>query len=169
MPDAPGDTLLPEPVLVSACLVGRRCRYDGVHNRDLVLEESLAAEGLEAVPFCPEEAGGLGTPRPPAWIGAEGAAAVLDGRARMVRDDGVDVTQGFLRGAREALDVCRRRGITRAFLKERSPSCGCAATHVAGELRAGPGVTTELLTRHGVVCTGVEGRRIGEAQVGPRP
>lgn len=169
MPDPLGITVIREPVLVSACLVGRRCRYDGVHNRDLVLEESLAARGLEAVPFCPEEAGGLGTPRPPAWIGAEGAAAVLDGRARMVRDDGVDVTQGFLRGAREALQLCQRRGIVRAFLKERSPSCGCAATHIAGEVRPGPGVTTELLTRHGVVCTGVEGRRAGEARVEARP
>jgi uncharacterized protein YbbK (DUF523 family) len=81
----------------------------------------------------------------------------------MVRDDGVDVTQGFLRGARGALELCRRRGIQRAFLKERSPSCGCTATHVAGELRAGPGVTTELLTRNGVICTGVEGRRTGES------
>jgi uncharacterized protein YbbK (DUF523 family) len=169
MRDDPGDAPCRESVLVSACLVGRRCRYDGVHNRDLALEESLAAEGLEAVAYCPEEAGGLGTPRPAAWIETDGAAAVLDGRARMVRDDGVDVTQGFLRGARGALALCRARGITRAFLKERSPSCGCAATHVAGRVLGGPGVTTELLTRHGVQCIGVEGRRTGEAEVGPRP
>jgi len=169
MSDAPGDGLTREPVLVSACLVGRRCRYDGVHNRDLALEASLAAEGLAAVPFCPEEAGGLGTPRPPAWIGSGSAAAVIDGHARMLRDDGVDVTEGFLRGAREALALCHRRGITRAFLKERSPSCGCAATHVAGAVQAGPGVTTELLRRSGVACTGVEGRRAAATQVGPRP
>jgi len=149
----------PEPVLVSACLLGRRCRYDGVHNRDRVLEEELAAAGQVAVPFCPEEAGGLGTPRPPAWIEREGAEAVLDGRARLVTDAGRDVTEAFLRGARGALELCQRRGIVRAYLKERSPSCGCAATHVAGALVAGPGVTAALLARHGVACVGVEGRR----------
>jgi uncharacterized protein YbbK (DUF523 family) len=148
-----------EPVLVSACLVGRRCRYDGVHQRDLVLEDELAARGLEPVPFCPEEAGGLGTPRPPAWIGAAGAEAVLDGAAGVEAEGGRDVTLGFLRGAREALALCARHGIARAFLKERSPSCGCATTHVAGVVREGPGVTTALLRRHGVVCEGVEGRR----------
>ncbi|MEZ6014628.1 MAG: DUF523 domain-containing protein [Planctomycetota bacterium] len=150
---------------MSACLLGRRCRYDGIHNRDRALEDELAAGGYEVVAFCPEEAGGLGTPRPPAWISAppagvtDAASAVLDGRATLVRDDGSDVTAGFLRGARGALDLCARQGITRAFLKERSPSCGCAATHVAGALTAGPGVTTALLRRHGIECTGVEGRR----------
>ena len=155
----PGDEARPEPVLVSACLLGRRCRYDGVHNRDGVLEDTLAAAGLAPVAFCPEEAGGLGTPRPPAWIEAGGAEAVLDGAARVVRDDGVDVTAGFVRGAEGALAVCLARGIRRAFLKERSPSCGCAATHVGGTLVPGPGVTAALLRRHGVVCEGVEGRR----------
>jgi uncharacterized protein YbbK (DUF523 family) len=152
---APG----PEPVLVSACLLGRRCRYDGVHNRDRVLEDDLAARGLVAVPHCPEEAGGLGTPRPPAWITAGGGDAVLDGAASIVREDGVEVTAGFLRGARAALEVCARHGIRRAFLKERSPSCGCAATHVDGRVVAEPGVTAALLRRHGIECTGVEGRR----------
>lgn len=157
-PDPPAPAL---PVLVSACLLGRRCRYDGVHNRDRVLEDALAAEGLVPVPFCPEEAGGLGTPRPAAWIESLDAEAVLDGRARMVRDDGSDVTEGFLRGARGALEHCRRHGVTRAFLKERSPSCGCAATHVAGATVSGPGVTTALLRRHGIECEGVAGRRGG--------
>jgi uncharacterized protein YbbK (DUF523 family) len=58
------------PVLVSACLLGRRCRYDGDANTDRVLEAQLAAGGLRAVPFCPEELGGLGTPRPPGRAGA---------------------------------------------------------------------------------------------------
>ena len=113
------------PVLVSACLLGRRCRYDGRSNPDGPLQRALAAEGLEAVPYCPEEEGGLGTPRPPAWIEAGGAGAVLDGAGRVVTEAGEDVSEGFLAGARGALETCRARGITRAFLKERSPSCGC--------------------------------------------
>lgn len=148
-----------EPVLVSACLLGRRCRYDGRENRDGVLERELAARGLEAVPCCPEEEGGLGTPRPPAWIERESAAAVLDGRDRVVTDEGVDASEGFLRGARIALERCREHGIRRAFLKERSPSCGVRNTHARGELVEGPGVTAELLQRNGIEVEGVEGRR----------
>jgi len=146
-----------ELVLVSACLLGRECRYDGRANRDAALERELAARGCRPVPFCPEEHGELGTPRPPAWIEREGAAAVCDGRDRLVTGAGRDVTEPFLKGARGAVDVCRELGIKRAFLKERSPSCGVCNTHVGGKLVEGPGVTTELLRRAGVETTGVEG------------
>ena len=156
---APPDGPPGEPVLVSACLLGRSCRYDGRHNRDRVLEEELAARGLEALPFCPEEHGGLPTPRPAAWISAGTAGDVLDGRARVVTREGVEATAAFVAGAQGALELCRSRGVRHAFLKERSPSCGVASTHVAGEQRAGPGVTAELLRRHGIAVEGVEGRR----------
>jgi uncharacterized protein YbbK (DUF523 family) len=148
-----------EPVLVSACLLGRACRYDGRHNRDLRLEDELERRGMRAVPICPEEEGGLGTPRPAAWIGSSGAQAVLDGREQVVTDSGRDVTANFVHGARAALEACRSHGIARAFLKERSPSCGVTHTHAAGELVEGPGVTAALLARHGVIVEGVEGRR----------
>ena len=148
-----------EPVLVSACLLGRSCRYDGRHNDDAELARRLAHEGLRPVPFCPEQHGGLGTPRPPAWIESDGAAAVLDGTARMLTDAGADVTAGFLAGARGALDACRAHGIRRAFLKERSPSCGVRSTHVGGALVEGPGVTAELLSRAAIEVEGIEGRR----------
>ena len=144
--------------LVSACLLGRECTYKATHNGDGILRDELAAEGIEAIPFCPEEHGGLGTPRLPADLTAS-ADDVLDGRGTVVTDAGDDVTEGFLRGARGALETCARLGLKRAYLKERSPSCGCAATHVAGEVVDGPGVTAALLRRHGVECTGVEGRR----------
>lgn len=147
-----------EPVLVSACLLGCACRYDGRHNADGALERRLAAEGATPIPFCPEEHGGLGTPRPPAWIEARDAAAVLAGRARVVTDAGADVSAAFLRGAQGALERCRALGIRRAFLKERSPSCGVAATHVDDALVRGPGVTAELLRRSGIEVEGVEGR-----------
>jgi len=147
------------PVLVSACLLGRECRYDGSQNRDRALERELAAGGMRAVPFCPEEHGGLGTPRPAAWIEREGAAAVLDGRDRVVTDAGVDVTARFVKGAKGALATCREHGILLAFLKERSPSCGSCNTHVGRALANGPGVTTELLRRNGIEVRPVEGRR----------
>ncbi|MCK6444930.1 MAG: DUF523 domain-containing protein [Planctomycetes bacterium] len=149
----------PEKVLVSACLLGCECRYDARHNRDRVLERELGEQGLEPVPFCPEERGGLSTPRPPAWIERTGAAAVLDGSERVLTDAGRDVTDAFVDGARGALETCKVHAIRRAFLKERSPSCGVRQTHADGRLVDGPGVTAELLRRHGIAVTGVEGRR----------
>ena len=148
-----------EPVLVSACLLGRACRYDGRHNRDAALERELAAQGLAAILFCPEEHGELGTPRPAAWIESRDAAAVLDGKSRVVTHEGRDVTAEFLRGAQGARDTCKVHAIRLALLKERSPSCGVATTHVAGALTSGRGVTSELLHRHGIEVRGIEGRR----------
>jgi uncharacterized protein YbbK (DUF523 family) len=147
------------PVLVSACLLGRECRYDGSQNRDRALERELEAQSLRAVPFCPEEHGGLGTPRPSAWIEREGAEAVLDGRGRVLTESGADVTAQFLKGAEGALETCRAQGIRLAFLKERSPSCGVCNTHVGRSLAGGPGVTTALLVRNGIEVRPVEGRR----------
>ncbi|MEO0653014.1 MAG: DUF523 domain-containing protein, partial [Planctomycetota bacterium] len=148
----------PERVLVSACLLGRDCTYDGSNNADRVLERELREARLEAVPFCPEEAGQLGTPRPPADLTAP-ATDVLDGAGRVVTHEGTDVTDSFRRGAEAALRTCQREGLERAFLKERSPSCGCSHTHQTGGVVRGPGLTTALLRRHGIECIGVEGRR----------
>jgi uncharacterized protein YbbK (DUF523 family) len=148
-----------QPVLVSACLLGRECRYDGRHNRDSALERELGEQGLRAVPFCPEEHGGLGTPRPAAWIEARSAEHVLSGESRVVSKDGRDVTAEFVRGAEGALETCKTYAIRLALLKERSPSCGVAQTHVAGVAVDGPGVTAALLARHGIEVRGVEGRR----------
>ena len=136
-----------QPVLVSACLLGAECRYDGAHNHDAALTRLL------------EERGGLGTPRPPAWIESKDADAVLAGEARVVTEGGQDVSAEFLAGAQGALSVCEEVGATRAYLKERSPSCGACSTHVGGELTDGPGVTTALLRSAGVEVEGVEGRR----------
>ena len=110
----------------------------------------MSSRGETPVPFCPEQAGGLDTPRPPAWIEAADAAAVLDGASRVVTEAGADVSSEFARGAEGALQTCREHGIGRAYLKERSPSCGVANTHVDGRLVEGPGVTTELLRRNGI-------------------
>ena len=156
-----------EAVLVSACLLGRECRYDGRTNTDAPLLEELRRRGATPVPYCPEEAGGLSTPRPAAWIEGEDAGAVLDGRTRIVTESGADVTAAFVAGARGALDACRESGASRAYLKERSPSCGVKCTHVGGVAVPGRGVTAELLARHGIDVEGVEGRRPPESDEGP--
>ena len=156
MPDSPRNP--GSKVLVSACLLGQRCRYDAGDCDDAVLRRELADRGLDPVSFCPEEHGGLGTPRPAAWLTAP-AAEVLAGDGALVTESGDDVTAAFRAGADGALALCQREGITRAFLKERSPSCGCRSTYLDGDLTDGPGLTTALLREHGIVCEGIEGRR----------
>lgn len=153
--DAPGEPR-PLPVLVSACLLGHRCRYDGGSRTDATLANELAARGEVAVPFCPEERGGLPTPRPAASLDAA-ADAVLGGEADVRTHTGAAVTREFLAGALRARETCEQHGIRRAYLKERSPSCGVRQTHVRGELRDGPGVTAALLARAGVELIGREG------------
>jgi len=150
-------TLRPK-VLVSACLLGQRCRYDGGTCTDQVLQRDLEERGLEPVAFCPEESGGLSTPRPSAWLTAS-AEQILAGHGKLVTNAGRDVTAEFRAGAQSALELCQREQITRAFLKERSPSCGCQSTYVDGELTSGPGLTTATLRQAGVECLGIEGLR----------
>ncbi len=110
------------PVLVSACLLGERCRWDGTDRRD---ERVLAAlAGREVVAVCPEAAGGLGIPRPACDLHGGSGADVLAGRARVVTRSGEDRTAAFVRGAEVAAEAARRFGARVAVLKEGSPSCG---------------------------------------------
>ncbi|MEW6074023.1 MAG: DUF523 domain-containing protein [Planctomycetota bacterium] len=143
------------PVLVSACLAGERCRYDGGESLRTDLLEALARAGEWPVLFCPEVFGELGTPRPPAWIERRSAEAVVDGEDRVITAAGGDVTTAFLRGARGALAACREHRIERAYLKERSPSCGVQWTHVGGAVVEGPGVAAAFLRRAGIEVRGV--------------
>ena len=145
-----------KPVLVSACLLGRACRYNGRDCLRSILVERLTTEGCRPVPFCPEEAGGLGTPRPAAWIQRGDAEQVLDGQAIVVTHEGDECTDAFRSGADQALQVCREEGIERAYLKEGSPSCGVCQTHVDGERVDGPGVTAAHLGRSGIEVHGVD-------------
>ena len=147
----PSQTEVPQPMLVSACLLGLATRYDGGHCRLDGLWE-LAARGL-IVPICPEVAGGLPTPRPPAECQGGDGAAVLDGRAAVRTCHGDDVTAAFLAGARAALEAARALGIRRALLKEYSPSCGSRWIYdgsFRSRLVPGQGVTAALLRRHGI-------------------
>ncbi|MFC4006334.1 DUF523 domain-containing protein [Nonomuraea purpurea] len=143
-----------EKILVSACLMGRRVRYDGGAKTS---SDTLLARWREEgrlVPFCPEVEGGLPIPRPAAEIeGGAGGAAVLSGAARVLAADGSDVTAAFVAGARAALDAARAAGVRLAVLKEGSPSCGTLAVYdgtFAGRRVAGQGVTTALLEGEGI-------------------
>lgn len=102
---------------------------------------------------CPEEDGGLGTPRPAAEIQGGDGSDVLDGRARVITKAGVDVTDEYVRGAEIALDRARAVGADTAILKARSPSCGKGCIYDGSftrSLRDGDGVTAALLIRGGL-------------------
>jgi uncharacterized protein YbbK (DUF523 family) len=139
-------------LLVSACLLGLPTRYDG--RPTLILPELLemAAKG-RLIPICPEVAGGLPVPRPPAECSEGDGKAVLEGRARIRNIHGEDVTDAFLVGAHHTLDTAQRLGITQALLKACSPSCGSRQIHdgtFQGRLVPGQGVTAALLRHHGI-------------------
>lgn len=140
-------------VLVSACLLGQPVRYDGRASGHPDLLQRWQAEG-RVVPLCPEVAGGLPTPRPPAEISGGQGAQVLAGQARVIAVSGEDVSEAFLAGAQLALAVVRRHGIRVAVLKSGSPSCGNRLTYdgsFSGVKVPGEGVTTALLRREGVL------------------
>lgn len=143
-----------ERVLVSACLLGHPVRYDaaGKPSGDDILQRWIA-EG-RVVSLCPEVAGGLPVPRPPAEIaGGAGGPAVLARTAPVVAQDGTDVSAEFIAGAKEALAAARAHDIRVAVLKEGSPSCGSHFTYDGTFSRsrvAQPGVATAALNAAGV-------------------
>ncbi len=107
-------------VAASACLLGYCCRYDGTSSPSPSLEERAAKEAV--LPICPEELGGLPTPRTPSDIVGGDGFDVLDGRARVLDREGSDVTDAFLKGAFAALRKIRESKVRLCFLKDRSPS-----------------------------------------------
>lgn len=135
-------------ILVSACLTGRLCRYDGRRalNRELMFE--LAHKPWAAV--CPEQLGGLATPRVRAGLVGGSGADVLDGRARVVDFEGRDVTAAFVRGAEIVLHLARRLRAEVCYLKDRSPSCGLTPTLNQDGTVRGRGVCAALLVRNGI-------------------
>jgi uncharacterized protein YbbK (DUF523 family) len=138
-------------ILVSACLCGINTRYDGRNN----LNEKVARllkEG-KAVLVCPEQLGGLSTPRPPHEIEAGNGARVLNGSCRVISVEGKDSTYEFIKGAQETLKIAKDIGAKQAILKAKSPSCGCGKIYdgtFSKNLIPGNGVTTELLLGNGI-------------------
>lgn len=134
-------------ILVSACLLGCPCRYDGQGKAHPEVE-SLRAQGHELIPVCPEQLGGLPTPRPPAERQADG---------RVVNREGTDVTAQYQRGAELALKTAQKHGCELAILKERSPSCGSREIYdgtFSRRLVPGEGVTVQRLRQAGIPVLG---------------
>jgi len=130
---------MPEPpVLISACLLGINTRYDGGSRENAELLERL--KGRVLIPVCPEQLGGMPTPRPPSSLNGFSGEQVLSGRASMVNAAGRDVTQEFIRGAHETLAIAIKLGVKEAYFKSRSPSCGLEPL----------GVAAALLRRYGI-------------------
>ena len=134
-----------ENVIVSACLLGTACRYDGKSKTDERV--ILLMKKAQLIPVCSEILGGLATPRIPAEIVGD----------RVMSHDGIDVTAEYLRGAHEVLRLAEFYGCRYALLKERSPSCGKRLIYdgtFSGTLTEGDGVTAALLEKHGVKVFG---------------
>lgn len=142
--------------LVSACLAGIPCRFDG-KAKPLAAAQTLVASGC-ALAVCPEQVGGLPTPRPAAEITGGDGSDVLAGSARVVTAAGADVTEHFINGARTAAQRAVDAGVDEALLKSKSPACGCTrifdGTH-SGRLKEGHGVFAAALKERGIRVTEV--------------
>lgn len=131
-------------LLVSACLIGINCRYDGKHN--LIPDDKLRELKVyfDLIPVCPEQLGGLSTPRLPAEIQADG---------KVLRNDDADVSDNFSRGADAAMSIAEEVGGDLALLKAHSPSCGHSLIYDGrfnGTLIEGQGVTAKLFEKNGI-------------------
>ena len=132
-------------LLISACLMGIKCRYDGGRKPLDCLDRLMDQHVL--LPICPEVVGGLPTPRVPAERIGE----------KVITKDGRDVTREYRQGAEEALRLAQMTDCTHALLKERSPSCGLGIIYdgsFTGGLCEGDGVCAALLKQHGIMVLG---------------
>jgi uncharacterized protein YbbK (DUF523 family) len=138
--------------LISACLLGIKCAWDGqdIYKSGKAIE-LLNSETL--MPVCPEQLGGLKTPRAPQEIQGGTGEDVLGGKCKVLNIDAEDVTQEFIAGAEETLEIVKLFRIEEFIGKSRSPSCGCGQIYdgtFSRELIDGDGVTTALLKRNGI-------------------
>lgn len=134
-----------KPVLISSCLVGKPCRYNG--KSSLVPELAELVEQGKAILVCPEQLGGLPTPREPAEIIA------TDTEIKVVTKNGEEVTRAFREGAEKTLQIALESDVTAAILKSKSPSCGCGQIYdgtFSSTLIKGSGLTATLLDKNGI-------------------
>lgn len=141
-----------EKIIVSACLLGSNCKYNGGNNYNEELVEFL--RGKEIIEICPESMGGLETPRVPSEIeNGKTAEDVLNGEGLVISKLGVDVTAEFVLGAMKSLEIAKENNIELAILKESSPSCGSRFVYdgnFEGTKIEGRGLTAELFTQYGI-------------------
>lgn len=137
-----------EKIIVSACLIGEACRYDG---KSKPCEKVLRlAEKYELIPVCPEVFGGLSTPRPPSEMQKDG---------RFINSEGEDVTANYRRGAEKTLAIAKENGCRLAVLKEKSPSCGVHSRYDGSFTRTlinDSGITASLLRENGITVLSEE-------------
>lgn len=132
-------------ILVSACLVGINCKYNGGNNYNEKIF-NLVKEG-KAIPVCPEQLGGLTTPREPSEI------KIIDGKRYVINKEGIDVTEEFEKGAEEVLALVKKLDIKKAILQTRSPSCGRGKIYSGNfdrNLVDGNGILADLLLKNGI-------------------
>lgn len=138
-------------IVVSACLLGKCCKYNGGHNHSRAVVDYVVKHDYIAV--CPEELGGLTTPRSPVEIVGGSGEDVLNGTARAVNKSGQDVTVQFIAGAQATLALAREHRAKLAILKEQSPSCGVQRIYdgsFSGVKKEGRGVCAALLHKAGI-------------------
>ena len=141
--------------LCSACLLGLECRYDGKSNLEKASEQLLKEfRNGDVIPVCPEQLGGLSTPRTPSEIqGGMSGEDVFDGRCKVIGKNGEDVTNQFIKGAYEVLKIAQSIGVKEYIGVQKSPSCGHGKTYdgtFTKTLIDGNGVTIALLKRNGI-------------------
>ncbi|MCE5173092.1 DUF523 domain-containing protein [Paenibacillus profundus] len=137
-------------IIVSSCLAGIECRYNGTHS--LRKEIQQLVERNKAVIVCPELLGGFATPREPAEIVGDTGEDVLNGKSKIIERSGSDVTELYLKGAYKTLEMATDLKADMIVLKEYSPSCGSRMVHdgsFSNQRIPGEGVTAALLRRHG--------------------
>ncbi len=143
-------------ILVSACLAGINCSWDGKNRLDSEIKELV--DKNQAVVVCPEVLGGRTIPRTKTEIKGGEGQDVLSGKAKVFDENGKDVTFEFLKGAHAALDVIKKFNIKESILKSKSPSCGVGEIYdgnFKSNLIKGDGVTTALLKKEGVSCRAI--------------
>jgi len=148
-------------IVVSACLVGKRCRYNGEHRTHPGVLRYLKNKDYIAV--CPEKLAGWGVPRPPVEFRGGGATEAAEGKARVVDDRGRNRTASLMRGARRALARAVSAKAAEAILKEKSPSCGVKKVYREGKVVRGEGIFTYWLKRHGIAPRSEESFTKGRA------
>lgn len=144
-------------ILVSACLAGINCKYNGKSNFVEYIY-NMVKKG-EALPVCPEQLGGLITPRYPSEIKCGTGYDVICRNADVIAQNGKNVTDEYINGANETLRICRMFCIEKAVLKSRSPSCGCGYIYdgsFSHKLIKGDGVTASLLKKNGIQVQSID-------------